>query len=195
MVKFRINRIVQVFFLILIISPILITINFKTETPISSNIIDLDDDSPSIDLSSLPSSNFEELYDRWYKSKIEMIIVAPNDINFTNKLIPLMEWKNQKGVKTIILSNFSEYAGSDNAEKIRNMIKEYHENENIQWVLLAGDAEEELIPIRYSYNPDTVVVSGQKEYSDWDEYYKPTDFYYSAPVSYTHLTLPTILLV
>ena len=180
MVKFRINRIVQVFFLILIISPILITINFKTEKPISSNIIDLDDDSPSIDISSIPSSNFEELYNEWYNSKIEMIFIAPNDTNFIDELIPLMEWKNQKGVKTIILSNFSEYTGSDNAEKIRNMIKEYHENENIQWVLLAGDVEEDLIPIRYSYNPDTVVVSGQAEYSGWNEYYKPTDFYYSA---------------
>lgn len=178
--KFRINRIIQVFFLMFIFSPILVTINFKPETPISSSILDLEDDSPSIDISSLLSPNFEELYDKWYKSKIEMIIIAPNDVNFTDELIPLMEWKNQKGVKTIILSNFSEYTGSDNAEKIRNMIKEYHENENIQWVLLAGDAEEALIPIRYSYNPDTVVVSGQAEYSGWDEYLKPTDFYYSA---------------
>ncbi|MHA1194292.1 MAG: C25 family cysteine peptidase [Promethearchaeota archaeon] len=179
MVKFGINRIIQVFFLIFIVSPILITVNFKIETPISSRI-DLDDDSLSIDISSLPSPNFEELYTKWYNSKIEMIIVAPNDANFINELIPLMEWKNQKGVKTIILSNFSEYAGADNAEKIRNMIKDYHERENIQWVLLAGDAEEGIIPIRYSYNPDTVVVSGQTEYSTWDEYYKPTDFYYSA---------------
>ena len=178
--KIGINRIIQVFFLIFIFSPILVPINFKTETPISSNIIDLDDDSPSIDISSLPSTNFEDLYNKWYNSKIEMIIVAPNDANFINELIPLMEWKNQKGVKTIILSNFSEYTGSDNAEKIRNLIKEYYENENIQWVLLAGDAEEDLIPIRYSYNPDTVVVSGQTEYLGWNEYYKPTDFYYSA---------------
>ncbi|MHA1980155.1 MAG: C25 family cysteine peptidase, partial [Promethearchaeota archaeon] len=143
-------------------------------------MINLDDGLSSIDISSLPSTNFEELYNKWYKSKIDMIIVAPNDTNFINELIPLMEWKNQKGVKTIILSNFSEYAGSDNAEKIRNMIKDYHENENIQWVLLAGDAEEDLIPIRYTYNPDTVVVSGQTEYSSWNESYKPTDFYYSA---------------
>ncbi|MCJ7650824.1 MAG: C25 family cysteine peptidase, partial [Candidatus Lokiarchaeota archaeon] len=177
--KIGINRIIQVFFLVFIFSPILITFNFKTKTSLSSSIIDLDDDSPSIDISSLPSSNFEELYDKWYNSNIEMIIIAPDDVNFINELIPLMKWKNQKGVKTIILSNFSEYTGSDNAEKIRNMIKEYLENENIQWVLLAGDAEEDLIPIRYSYNPDTVVV-GDTEYSNWNEYLKPTDFYYSA---------------
>ena len=176
--KFQINRIIQVFFLILIFSPILNIINFTTET--STSVIILKDDSPDINPSSLPSLNFEELYNKWYNSEIEMIIIAPDDVNFINELIPLMEWKNQKGVKTIILSNFSEYAGSDNAEKIRNMIKAYHENENIQWVLLAGDAEEALIPIRYSYNPDTVVVMGQTEYSSWDEYYKPTDFYYSA---------------
>jgi len=177
--KIGINRIIQVFFLIFIFSPILITFNFKTEKPSSSNSIDLDDDSLSIDMSSLPSPNFEELYDKWYNSKIEMIIISPNDTNFIKELNPLMDWKNQKGVKTIILSDFSEYTGSDNAEKIRNMIKEYHENENIQWVLLAGDAEEDLIPIRYSYNPDTVVIKNAEEYF-WNEYYKPTDFYYSA---------------
>lgn len=178
--KFQTNRIIQVFFLVLIFSPIIITINFKTGIPTSSSKIEMNDDSPSIDISSIPSSNFEELYNKWYNSNIEMIIVAPNDTNFINELIPLMEWKNQKGVKTIILSNFTEYTGSDNAEKIRNMIKEYRENENIQWVLLAGDAQEDLIPIRYTYNPDTVVVKGNTEYSNWNEYYKPTDFYYSA---------------
>lgn len=138
--KFQINRIIQVFFLIFIFSPFIITINFKTDIPTSSSKIEMNDDSPSIDISSIPSPNFEELYNKWYNSNIEMIIVAPNDTNFIKELMPLMEWKNQKGVKTIILSNFSEYTGSDNAEKIRNMIKDYHEKENIQWVLLAGDA-------------------------------------------------------
>jgi len=177
--KFQINRIIQVFFLIFIFSPFIITINFKTDIPTSSSKIEMNDDSPSIDISSIPSPNFEELYNKWYNSNIEMIIVAPNDTNFIKELMPLMEWKNQKGVKTIILSNFSEYTGSDNAEKIRNMIKDYHEKENIQWVLLAGDAQEDLIPIRYTYNPDTVKFNSS-EYSTWNEYYKPTDFYYSA---------------
>ncbi|MHA1374166.1 MAG: hypothetical protein ACTSR7_07710, partial [Promethearchaeota archaeon] len=88
MAKFGINRIIQVFFLIFIISPILITFNFnfKSEVFISSNMINLDDGLSSIDISSLPSTNFEELYNKWYKSKIDMIIVAPNDTNFINEL-------------------------------------------------------------------------------------------------------------
>ncbi|TFF90101.1 MAG: hypothetical protein EU548_04685, partial [Promethearchaeota archaeon] len=89
------------------------------------------------------------------------------------------EWKNQKGVKTIILSNYSLYPGIDDAEKIRNMIKSYYESDGIKWVLLAGDAEEDLLPIRYAYNPDVTVVTGQSEYSSLDDYYKPTDFYYA----------------
>jgi len=177
--RIEINRVIQVLFLIFIFLPVLTSIMHTTEIPISSSRIDLDDDSLSIDIASIPSSNFEALYNEWYNAKLEMIIIAPNNASFINELIPLMEWKNQKGVKTIILSNFTEYTGSDNAEKIRNMIKDYYENENIQWVLLAGDAEEDLIPIRYTYNPDTVVV-GDSEYSNWNEYYKPTDFYYSA---------------
>jgi len=60
------------------------------------------------------------------------------------------------------------------------MIKDYYEKENIQWVLLAGDAEDSLIPIREVYNPDVVVVGGgESEYSNWDDYYKPTDYYYA----------------
>ncbi|MFO8019016.1 MAG: C25 family cysteine peptidase, partial [Promethearchaeia archaeon] len=90
------------------------------------------------------------------------------------------EWKNEKGVKTKILDNddFSKYSGEDKAEKIRNMIKDYYETEDIEWVLLAGDAEDSLIPIRYVYNPDTTQVDGTSE-TYGDSELKPTDFYYA----------------
>ena len=133
---------------------------------------------PEIDLSQLPEIDYETLNSTWYDQKIEMLIII-NDTSFLDAVTPLMEWKNEKGVKTIILSNYSDYEGRDKAEQIRNMIKEYYEKENIQWVLLAGDADEELIPIRQVYNPDVVEISGESEYSNWDDYYKPTDFYYA----------------
>ena len=133
---------------------------------------------PEIDLSQLPEIDFETLNATWYDQKIEMLIII-NDTSFLDAVTPLMEWKNEKGVKTIILSNYSDYEGRDKAEQIRNMIKEYYKKENIQWVLLAGDAEDNLIPIRQVYNPDVTLVSGQSEYSNWDDYYKPTDFYYA----------------
>ncbi|MFW9949044.1 MAG: C25 family cysteine peptidase [Candidatus Thorarchaeota archaeon] len=133
---------------------------------------------PEIDLSQLPEINYSELSTAWNHQKIEMLIIV-NDSSFIDAATPLMEWKNEKGVKTIILSNYSDYSGRDKAEQIRNMIKDFYEKENIKWVLLAGDAEENLIPIREVYNPDVVVVSGESEYSNWDDYYKPTDFYYA----------------
>jgi len=135
---------------------------------------------PEIDLSQLPEIDYETLNATWYDQKIEMLIII-NDPSFLDAVTPLMEWKNEKGVKTIILSNYSDYEGRDKAEQIRNMIKEYYEKENIQWVLLAGDAdaEDNLIPIRQVYNPDVTLVGGQSEYSGWDDNYKPTDFYYA----------------
>jgi len=131
-----------------------------------------------INLSALPDIDYASLNESWYNPKIEMLIITPNDQNFIDAATPLMNWKNEKGVKTVILSNFSLYEGDDNAEKIRNMIKWYNERENIRWVLLAGDAQNNLIPIREVYNPDTIEYGGS-EYGSYNEYYKPTDYYYA----------------
>jgi len=137
-----------------------------------------------IDLSDLPPIDYETLNKSWYNPNIEMIIVVPNISEFISAVEPLKDWKNEKGVKTIILSNFSLYSGRDTAEKIRNMIKSYYESDKIRWVLLAGDAQNNLIPIRQVYNPDTFIASEEfegtfSEYSDWNEYFKPTDYYYA----------------
>ncbi|MGM0469675.1 MAG: C25 family cysteine peptidase [Promethearchaeati archaeon] len=137
-----------------------------------------------LDLSDLPPIEYETLNKSWHNPNIEMIIVVPNISEFISAVEPLRDWKNEKGVKTIILNNFSLYSGRDTAEKIRNMIKSYYESDKIRWVLLAGDAQNNLIPIRKVYNPDTVIASEEfegtfSEYSDWDEYFKPTDYYYA----------------
>jgi hypothetical protein len=149
-------------------------------TVIDKSVINLPSSSaiPEIEINSLPAINYQELNDLWYEQKVEMLIVI-NDSSYLNAVAPLVEWKNFKGVKTIVVYNYSEYEGRDKAEKIRNMIKSYYSSENLRWVLLAGDAEENLLPIRYVYNPDTAEISGESEYSNWDEYYKPTDFYYA----------------
>ncbi|MFX1455094.1 MAG: C25 family cysteine peptidase [Promethearchaeota archaeon] len=132
-----------------------------------------------VNISLIPDIDYNSLDDLWYDHKIEMLIISPNKTDFINALQPLRDWKNEKGVKTIILSNFSLYKGKDDAEKIRNMIKSYYEKENIRWVLLAGDAQEDLIPIRKVYNPDVVRWGGGRTESIPGEYYKPTDFYYA----------------
>ncbi|KKL96989.1 hypothetical protein LCGC14_1838970 [marine sediment metagenome] len=134
-----------------------------------------------VDLSFIPDIDYTSLNDQWYNHKIEMLIITPNNTDYINAVKPLMEWKNEKGVKTIILSNFSLYEGRDDAEKIRNMIKSYYEKENIQWVLLASDAGNlaDELPIRMVYNPDVIYHGeGQRE-SVGGEYYKPTDYYYA----------------
>ncbi|MFW9823389.1 MAG: C25 family cysteine peptidase [Candidatus Thorarchaeota archaeon] len=127
----------------------------------------------------IPDINYNSINDLWYNPKIEMLIISPNKTDFINALQPLMDWKNEKGVKTITLSNFSLYGGKDDAEKVRNMIKTYYEQEDIRWVLLAGDAQEDLIPIRKVYNPDVFRWGGGRTETIPGENYKPTDFYYA----------------
>ncbi|MHA2194135.1 MAG: C25 family cysteine peptidase [Promethearchaeota archaeon] len=132
-----------------------------------------------VDLSFLPDIDYNILNDQWYNPKIEMLIITPNQSDFIEAVKPLAEWKNEKGLKTIILSNFSLYDGTDDAESIRNMIKSYYEKENIQWILLAGDAENDLIPIRKVYNPDVLRWGNGRTETVGGEYLKPTDYYYA----------------
>ena len=134
---------------------------------------------PELDLSFIPEIDYSSLNNQWYNPKVEMLIITPDDAGFINAVEPLMEWKNEKGVKTIILSNFTSYGGTDDAECIRNMIKSYYEEENIQWVLLTGDAQNGTIPIRNVYNPDVKIWGNGRSDIGGDEYYKPTDFYYA----------------
>jgi len=182
MVKRGFQKLIVFSILLVFIFPVItLRMDFKRQYTSKKDIIDnlsSSDSHLSVDNLTLPKINYEALNDAWINQKIEMLIIV-NDSSFVDSVKPLMNWKNEKGVKTIILSNYSEYNGRDKAEQIRNMIKDYYERENIQWVLLAGDAEENLIPIREVYNPDVVVVSGESEYSNWNEYYKPTDYYYA----------------
>jgi len=134
----------------------------------------------------LPSIDYKSLNETWYNPKIEMIIVVPDgNEDFENACKPLAEWKNQKGVKTLILSNYSLYPGEDNQSKIRNMIKSYYKSEGIRWVLLAGDAQDDLIPIRYIFNHDTGNIISDNEKvgiyptQEQNNKYKPTDLYYA----------------
>ncbi|MFX1257150.1 MAG: C25 family cysteine peptidase [Promethearchaeota archaeon] len=141
----------------------------------ANNVYVLADNVPDVDLDDLPKIKY-----KWENSKIEMLIIIPDLPGWEEAVTPLMEWKNEKGVKTIILSNFSEYPGVDKAERIRNMIINYSKTENIQWVLLCGDAQDDLIPIREVYNPDVDEVQPPEiEYNNWNRTHKPTDFYYS----------------
>jgi hypothetical protein len=132
-----------------------------------------------VELSFIPEIDYTSLNDNWYNPKVNMLIISPNETDFIDALKPLKDWKNDKGVKTIILSNFTLYEGVDTQEKIRNMIKSYYEKEDIQWVLLAGDAQSNKIPIRNVFNPDVLRWGEGAHELVGNEYYKPTDYYYA----------------
>ncbi|NVM37611.1 MAG: hypothetical protein HWN81_18600, partial [Candidatus Lokiarchaeota archaeon] len=183
MVRFSIKKIIYFSIIVLTLLPLVsLNLNYSLTNSGENNFsegISLSNGDLDVDLSILPEINYTILNNLWYNPKIEMLIITPDDTDFINAVVPLMEWKNEKGVKTIILSNFSLYEGRDTAEKIRNMIKEYYEKENIRWVLLAGDAQDDLIPIRKVYNPDVLRWEDGRTETVGDEYYKPTDFYYA----------------
>jgi len=182
MSRLSLNKFMYIVILIIVFTPIIITslpynyINPRDKANIEK--VKIANGDLNIDFSILPDIEYTALNDLWYNPKIEMLIITPNDQNFIDAVTPLMNWKNEKGVKTIILSNFSLYKGADDAEKIRNMIKSYYETENIRWVLLAGDAQNNLIPIRKVYNPDVIRFGDGRTESVGDGEYKPTDFYY-----------------
>ncbi|TES95001.1 MAG: hypothetical protein E3J90_10540 [Promethearchaeota archaeon] len=168
----------SIILLLILFFPSMLTLSqtfIENDKPVVASTILLNSYNSTLDLTHLPDINQIS----WNNPKTEMLIITPNDSQYIDAVQPLREWRESIGVKTQILSNFSEYDGVDTAEKIRNMIKEFYDKENIRWVLLAGDAEESSIPIRYVYNPDTVDHNGT-EHLSWNEYYKPTDFYYSA---------------
>jgi hypothetical protein len=91
----------------------------------------------------------------------------------TSTFQTLANWKASKGLRVVIypLSTiYGSYSGYDNAEKVRNFIKDAYNTWSIKWVLLGGDAG--VVPVRYVYNPDG---SGDTITTD----YTPTDFYYA----------------
>jgi len=187
MVWFNKKKLAILSFLFLLTLPI-IAINFSVlynSNLIINDSLSISDTSPNISLSELPPIDYNTLNESWYNPNLEMIIVVPEgNQEFIDAVEPLKEWKNQKGVKTMILSNYSSYEGVDAQEQIRNMIKTYYESDGIRWVLLAGDAQNSLIPIREVYNPDTIRANEEFEgffsESVGNEYYKPTDYYYAA---------------
>jgi hypothetical protein len=183
MVRLHLNKIISFFIIILILFAF-------TNTNLTNNVIisgksnnfekiKVSNGYQEVDFSNIPEINYSYLNDLWDNPKTEMLIISPNRTDFITALEPLANWKNAKGVKTVILSNFSLYEGVDNAEKIRNLIKSYYQKENVRWVLLAGDAQSDLIPIRYVFNPDIQRWTEGRTETVGDEELKPTDYYYA----------------
>ncbi len=81
--------------------------------------------------------------------------VIVTDTNFVSTFQPLADWKTQKGVPAKIVTTqwiYSQYTGYDNAEKVRNFIKDAYQNWGTVWVLLGGDTN--VVPDRAAWAMD-----------------------------------------
>ncbi len=78
-----------------------------------------------------------------YTGNAEYIIIT--DTSFVNAFQPLAYWKTKEGIPASIVSTdsiYSNYAGVDNAEKVRNFIKEAKDSGAV-YILLGGQCDYE----------------------------------------------------
>jgi PKD repeat protein len=121
--------------------------------------------------------NKNEIYDphtvnKEFKDDIYEYVIITTD-NFKTEFQPLADWKTQKGIRTLVVSTtdiFNNYNGVDNAEKVRNFIKDYYQNHGTLWVLLGGDTN--FVPYRVAFAFDC-------EYSSYSDNFLPCDLYFS----------------
>jgi hypothetical protein len=81
--------------------------------------------------------------------------VVVTDTTFVSAFQPLTEWKTKKGVPAKIVTTgwiYAHYSGYDNAEKVRNFIKDAYQNWGTVWVLLGGDTN--VVPARIAWAMD-----------------------------------------
>ena len=101
----------------------------------------------------------------------EYVIVAADA--YVATLQPLCDWHSKKGYNSVIKTVAwieSNYTGYDNAEKIRNFIKDYYANHGLMFVLLAGSTS--TIPSRQGHS----VCSGETGDVPADLYYGSVDW-------------------
>lgn len=95
----------------------------------------------------------------------ELLIIAPSE--FLDVLQPLVEHKNSWGISTLLtsLTSAGAYPGRDDAERVKNFIKDTVEKWGVKYVLLVGGYKK--MPVRYAY------------IDDGDETHHATDLYYA----------------
>ena len=114
--------------------------------------------------------------------------------NFESILEPLAQWKTQKGVisKIETMSDIDQrYPGFLVTPKIKQCIMEYYNNNNTQWVLLAGDQNHiptQRIVVEDYFPYDGDVVSCDSYYGDMNGTWLLSDFDYEAEVFVGRLT-------
>ncbi|MHA1342152.1 MAG: C25 family cysteine peptidase, partial [Promethearchaeota archaeon] len=121
-------------------------------------------------------SQFSNRFLKFENKSNGLLIITPK--KFQKYLDIFVTWKKFGGIYCFICTleyiNCS-FQGQDLAEKIKLCIIEYFKNSSIGYVLLFGDTN--IIPIRYVYNPDTMIYGTFEKIGD--NILKPTDYYYS----------------
>ena len=111
---------------------------------------------------------------------LEQPTITPVEVIITSSALKsaadrLAEWKTISGIPTYVAcveDIYNVYTGIDEAQKIRNFIKDAYNTWGITTVLLFGDAD--IVPTRYIYNDDC-------DEGGWfsNGTHKPTDWYYA----------------
>ena len=84
-------------------------------------------------------------------NRVNYLIIT--DSSLIEAFMPLKEWKDQKGVKTEIISTqqiYSNYCGTTDQLKIKNCISDYYENKGTLFVLLGGGVN--TVPVQRVYS-------------------------------------------
>lgn len=82
--------------------------------------------------------------------EVEYLIITGT--SHVDRFQQIADWKTKKGVPARVLTTdwiYSNYPGTDNAEKVRNCIIEHYSNKGLVWVLLGGDVD--VVPYRGCY--------------------------------------------
>jgi parallel beta-helix repeat protein len=101
-------------------------------------------------------------------SRLCNLVITSSDLEVAASR--LAQWKNSSGMPSRVLNVEwinSTYSGVDEPEKIRNCIKDYYDNSQIEYVTIFGDADK--VPTRYAYIPD----------ENDDTNFTATDLYYA----------------
>ncbi len=102
---------------------------------------------------------------------IDVLLITTEQ--YVDALEPLLANYHSQGKKSRLVTTQSiqnSYPGTDLAEKIRNCIRDFHENKNVRFVVLGGDVE--TIPVRHL----RAVAHSSQVYSE----NIPSDLYYAA---------------
>lgn len=113
----------------------------------------------------------ELIYNPIYDEKhLDYVIITKKELE--DSFIPIMAWKNEKGVRTGIMSveeiNYRYRTANSLQEKIKLFLSDMYEYRNLKYAMLGGD--DQIVPVQYCYSIYQDEENGER---------LPTDLYYA----------------